>query len=142
MADLNLISTTNVSAVFVGQCRIRTVLVGAGGVAQGQPICVGPTTGKVIPASAAASNTSGFRGIALETLFEGQGVDVLERGYVAGYDLSALAFDALVYLSDTPGKLSSTPGTNNVAIGRVVPMSDRDSSGNPSKVLRIEPSLN
>jgi hypothetical protein len=60
---------------------------------------------------------------------------------VAGFDLSSLAYDALVYLSDTPGKLSTAAGSHSSIAGRVAAMTDRDPvTGKPSKLLFVRPS--
>ena len=64
----------------------------------------------------------------------GQGVSLLERGAIGGYDVSGLAYDALVYLSDTAGALADAAGTATVVCGRVVPMSDKDLT----KVIEID----
>jgi hypothetical protein len=75
------------------------------------------------------ANTAGvtqqFRGIALEKAGTRQGLSCLVRGRISGYDLSALAYGALVYLSDNAGKLGTTASaTKTVVLGQVVPMSD------------------
>ena len=137
MAALVLLTPGLVAPTFLHQCRIRTQLVGPAGVAAGQGICVDPVAGKVAPANTATAGHEQFRGIALETFGPGQGVDVLEEGFIAGYDLSAVPYDALIYVQDSDGVLGTTPGTKTVPVGRVVSLSDRDSMGNPSKLLYI-----
>lgn len=84
------------------------------------------TTGKYGLADTDAAGKQQFRGIFLEPAGANQGTSILERGAVGGYDLSGLAYGALVYASDTAGGLDSTAGTMTVAVGRVVPMSDDD----------------
>lgn len=142
MADLVAL---NVSPIFVDYItHIRTRLAGVGGLTLGQGIYTDPVTGTALPTSAATAGKFAFRGVVTTPAAgagAGQAVDVVEAGYVTGFDLTALAFDALVYLSDTPGKLSSTPGTNSVVVGRVVALSDRDPVTNlPSKILYLRPS--
>lgn len=88
------------------------------------------------------TNTAGaqqFRGIALEQAGAGQAVDILEQGEVEGFNLSGagLTYDALVFAQDTAGALGTAAGTKSVVAGRVVPMSNRDSSGNIKMVLFI-----
>jgi hypothetical protein len=140
MADLVL---ANFAAVFTDDItEIRTQLAGTGGVTIGQPVYLDPTTGTVLPTDGTAAGKVGFRGIAMQTVGAGQGVDVVEKGYVNGFDVSALAFDALVYASNTVGKLGTTAGTNSSVVGRVAALSDRDPVTNkPSKLLYIRPSV-
>lgn len=140
MAALNVLSTAQVAPVFLDQCRIRSYLVAPGGVRAGQGVYV-TAAGVVAPMNTATSGHEQFRGIALETYGPGQAVDVLEEGFVAGYDLSAVAFDALVYGQDADGVLGTAAGTKSVPVGRVVPLSDRDpSTGQPSKLIYVRSS--
>lgn len=134
MAAIAVPAPARVSRVFSDQCRIRTLLVGPGGVTAGNVVAV-TAAGRVVRCNTATAGKQQARGIALETLGEGQGVDVLEEGFVAGFDLSGLAYDALVYAQDSDGAAGDAPGTKAVPIGRVVPLADRDAAGNPSKVL-------
>lgn len=141
MADL---AAQNVSPIFVGTItKIRGILAGAGGLTLGQAVYTDPATGTSLPTTSAAGQNA-FRGIVTAPALgagKGQAVDVVETGYVAGFDLSALAYEALVYLSDTPGKLSSTPGATSVVVGRVAALTDRDPvTGLPSKILYVRPS--
>jgi hypothetical protein len=129
---------------FGAECptHIRSYLAGAGGITQSQTIYLDPTTGTALPTDATAAGKVAARGIALNTAGAGSAVDVLENGYVGGFDVSALAFDALVYLSNTVGKLGTTAGTTSAIVGRVAAMSDRDpSTGKPSKVLYFRSSV-
>lgn len=84
----------------------------------------------------AGSGAEKARGLVLGSVGIGQGVSYVLRGRVTGFDLSGLAYGALVYLSDTAGELSDTPSTTNaVPVGRVVPLSD---GGTPTKVLYLD----
>ena len=123
---------------FGAECptHIRSYLAGAGGITQSQSVYVDPTTGTILPTNGGAAGTAAARGNALNTAGAGHAGDVLENGYVGGFDVSALAYDAVVYLSNTAGKLGTTAGTVSAVAGRVAPMSDRDPvTGKPSKVL-------
>ncbi len=138
MANLAIISKARVAPVFLGHCRIRTFLAGAGGILAGQPFYFTPT-GVVLPTVASALGQYQMRGMALNDAGKGQAVDGLVEGYTDAIDVSALAYDALVYLSDTAGTFGTIAGTNSVVAGRVVPVSDRDpATGAPSKLLYIQ----
>lgn len=140
MADLTV---TNASPVFTESItEIRTYLAGAGGITAGQSFYLDPTTGTALPTTAGTAGKFQVRGIALDTVGAGQGFDAIIKGYVAGVDVSGLAFDALVYVSNTSGKLADAAGTSSSVAGRVDAMSDRDPSTNkPSKVLYFRPSV-
>lgn len=144
MADL--VWATPASAVYLDDLtRPRGQLAGTGGIGQSQSLYLDPTTGTVLPTTAATSGKFAFRGIAVNLpsggASKGSPVAVVESGFVAGLDLSALNYDALVYLSDTAGTLSSSAGTNSVVVGRVVAMTDKDPVAfTPSKILYVRPS--
>lgn len=65
--------------------------------------------------------TNEYIGIAKQTVFAGQAIDAADEGDFAGFDLSGLAYGAPVYVSDTAGELSDTPGTKTLMVGRVYP---------------------
>ncbi|WP_422929030.1 hypothetical protein [Singulisphaera sp. PoT] len=84
-----------------------------------------------------AAGTNGkyqIRGIALNKAGAGQAVEILIKGFVSGFNLSSLAYDAQVFASDTAGALADAAGTHSVAMGRVVALSDVPSY---SKVLYV-----
>jgi len=91
------------------------------------------TTGKVGVADANAAGKQQFRGIALKSVGAGQAVSVLKKGMVAGFTLTSLNRDAVLYLSDTAGALADAAGTMTVNCGRVFSLSDADLS----KVLYV-----
>lgn len=63
-----------------------------------------------------------FRGIALKTRLAGQTVSMLKQGILEGYTLAT--YDDEIYLSDTAGRLSTTPGTMVIKCGRVISIND------------------
>lgn len=92
------------------------------------------SSGKYGLADANGSGKQQFRGVFLTGGAAGQVADMLIRGYVAGYTVSGLAYDALVYLSDTAGAFADAAGTMTVRCGRVVPLTDNSLT----KVLWID----
>ena len=111
---------------------IRTVRLSAA-VTAGQGVYT-TATGLSALSNGGAAGTAQLRGIALEAGAIGDSVSVLQQGEIAGYTLTALDYDAPVYVSDTAGALDTAVGTVTVAVGRVVPMV---TSGEIVKVLRI-----
>ena len=95
----------------------------------GGAACYQTSAGKQALADANAAGKEQVRGIMIPRVTSGVGANqaftLLKRGHVAGFDLSGLAYDALVYLSDTAGKLSDTASaTKTVRVGRVVALPD------------------
>mgnify|MGYP001484311208 CR=1 FL=1 len=82
------------------------------------------------------AETSLVWGVALKRAGPGQGLDVLRRGHVFGFDLSGLDAGAAVSLSATPGALLDTGATTNI-VGRVVRLTDAAGT----KVLYVDCSL-
>jgi len=132
MADLALYSGATAHAIWPEKAKIKPVKA-AETVANGQAAYLA-STGKYGLADANASGKHQFRGIFLEAAGSGQGTSLLERGTIGGYDVSAMAYDALVYLSNTAGALSDSAGGATIVCGRVVPMSDDDLT----KVIEID----
>lgn len=141
MAAITILTGGNgkprVTQVFSQFCRIRSMLAIAAGVTRGQWLYL-TTAGRVAAGNTNSAGKQQFVGIALNTAGDGEPVDVLEEGFVDGYEISALAYGATVYANDTDGVIGTAAGTMTVAIGRVVPISDRDpATGLPSKILQI-----
>jgi hypothetical protein len=87
------------------------------------------SAGKVDLARGNAVGTAQCVGTALQTVGAGQAVNVLQRGSIAGFDLSSLAYGAVVYLSSaTAGGADGAiiTGTGNVVspLGMVKAMTD------------------
>lgn len=91
------------------------------------------TAGKADKCDADASGKYQYRGIALQTVGAGDPVDVIDDGLVAGFDVTALNADALVYVSNNAGKLATAAGTTSIVAGRVVCLTDKPTL---TKVLR------
>ena len=135
MADLTL-TAAQIAPVFPGDARTEIYdIVGGATITAGQAIYHN-SSGKAALADAnAGSGAEKARGLALRGVGSGQGLSVIKKGAVYGFDLSGLAFDALVYVSNTAGALADAPSTtNSVPVGRVIPLSD----STPTKVLWVD----
>lgn len=91
-------------------------------IAVGEAVRIDTSTGKITPANGTDAAESRFWGILAS--IDGAGITgtVIKEGVIdVGNALSALAFDAPVYLSDTDGTLADAAGTVTVIVGRVVP---------------------
>ncbi len=80
------------------------------------------TSGTYGLADANAGGKQQVRGVALEAGGAGQCVSMLKKGVLAGF--TTATYDDPVYLSDTAGALSTTPGTLTVYCGRVIGEAD------------------
>lgn len=92
-------------------------------VSAGQIVRQDTTTGKLTLANATTAGEAGQkRGMVLRDAAPNITVTALKRGKVdVGDALSALAFDAPLYLSDTDGLLADTAGSVTVLAGAVIP---------------------
>jgi len=130
MADLT-VTSTQVAQVFPMESKVRTYK-SAAAMDAGTPVYV-DANGKVNKADANDGDADQFRGIALETVGANQDVDVISEGEISGFDLSGLAYDAPVYVSNTVGALADAAGGTTLLVGRVHPMND----GAKTKVLKL-----
>lgn len=123
MADI-AIATNGVHLVHADKAEIVD-LIAVEAITAGQAVYQ-TSAGKAGVADANGAGKQQFRGIALKAAAAGQPVPVLKRGWIAGYTLTGVAYDGIVYLSDTAGALGETVGTMTVNVGRCQAMTDPD----------------
>lgn len=70
-------------------------------------------------ASAASTTTDAVFGVAIDSIPNGSVGSAIIAGIVTA-DTTAFSIDDLVYLSDTPGAISTTPGTTGSIVGVVI----------------------
>jgi hypothetical protein len=126
------VTAGQVGAIWPLNAEIRT-RIAAEALTAGDSVYIN-SNGKVAKSNGGAAGTAKFRGVCLETVGAGQAVGCHIAGEIGGFDVSGLAYDAVVYLSDTAGKFDTAAGTVSVVAGRVAPMSDKDKT----KVLRLD----
>lgn len=131
MADLTVLST-GLEPLWPEKSNIKSVKA-AVDVTAGQAGHINANGKGALADADGASPANRFRGIYLQTVKAGQPVDLLIDGWLQGYDLSALAYDAPVYVSNTAGALADAAGTTSLLAGRVFPLNDPDKT----KVLRV-----
>lgn len=135
MTDLT-VTAAQVASVFPDGVRgteiVQVVL--AATVTAGQALYFN-SSGKADLADANGSGTLQVRGVALEGGGAGQAISMLKRGYLYGYTLTSLAYDAAVYVSNTAGALADGAGSTSIRVGHVAPLTD---VGTLSKVLYFE----
>lgn len=134
MADIT-VTAAQVAPVNETQYTPVTYIAGVA-ITKGQAIAINTTTGLAVLADGSSGQPNGPRGIALLNAAAGEPVVAIEDGSVYGFDLSALAYDAVVYVSNTAGALSGDAADSDVdtVVGRVKPMHD---GATPTKVLDV-----
>lgn len=126
MADLTSVPA-QVALVDPEQAEVYS-FIAAAALSAGDPLYLNSSGNVGLADANATAPAPQFRGIALESVGAGQAVSVLKRGRVPASALGAgsLAYGAIVYLSDTVGKLADAAGTTSVKAGQVVPLADSD----------------
>lgn len=105
-------------------------------VAAGQYVRFNTSTGKLELGNGSSSGEAAKGGLALTGGVAGETITAVVSGWVdIGNALSALAFNASVYLSDTDGTLADGAGTSSRVVGRVYPSWGATSS---DKLLKVE----
>lgn len=121
MADIT-VTAANVAAMYPAHAEIYD-RVAAVAVTAGQVLYLN-SSGKVDLYDSNGSGTLQPEGIALNAAGAGQGVSVLKRGFVDGFSISSLAYNAALYGSNTAGALADAAGASSVILGRVKAVSD------------------
>ncbi len=129
----------SITATDVAPVRVVERHEGVAGVAvtAGQVVRLDTSSGKYVLANATTSANVGNRpGVALNNADANGALTVLFKGEIdLGDALSALAYDAQVFLSDTDGAMADTAGTVSKVLGTVTP---RWASVTADKVLRVD----
>lgn len=136
MADIALVAAS-IARIYPQSDEVYDFVAGAT-ITAGQAVYVN-SAGKLDLYDSNGSGTLQFAGIALNGGGAGQAISVLKRGWVAGFTVSAAAYWAPLYGSNTAGAIADAAGSSSIVVGRVVPMSD---AGNFTKVTYIQASWN
>lgn len=113
------IALTTADRVRVVESIEQMTLVAAEAITAGMPVRI-DTAGKFTAANDTTTTENRIYGIATETKAAGLAVTAIRRGVMDGWTFSQ-AFDAIIYLSDTDGRLGDTAGTVSTIVGRVIP---------------------
>lgn len=138
MTDIALGSSGLVSLV-TQDCIQRGHIPALVDLTAGEVVIIDPTTGKLTAARGTTAPLARAYGITLRAVKAGYGVTVVRNGILDGFDLSALAYDAPLYLSDTAGGILATAaGTVSLVVGRVVPGTSTLLGTAYDKLLEVE----
>jgi hypothetical protein len=118
MTDLALVTANKIEVV---KSLEQLTLPAVEAITAGMVVRLDTSTGKFTKANATLAAEKRAYGIATETVVAGQALTAIRKGIMDGYDLSGLAYDANVYMSDTDGMLADAAGTIEALAGRVIP---------------------
>ena len=122
MANLSLVTANKLEVVeSILQFTLPTTEV----VSPGHAARLDTSNGKLTKANGTTAPEARILGVTVGGVanIAGMPQTVIRKGVIDGYDLSGLAYDAPVYLSDTDGALADAAGTVSVVVGRVIPAS-------------------
>lgn len=118
MANIALVAANR---VFVVQSYKQLTFPAAEAIVAGAPVRLDTATGRWTNANGSSAGEARAKGIATKSVQAGEGLTAIQSGIMDGYDLTALAYDAQVFVSDTDGRLGDAAGTVSVVAGRVIP---------------------
>ena len=134
----NEIALVTADKVEIVESIIQMTLPTAEDITAGAPVRIDTTNGKWTKANGTSAGEARAWGVATRTAKSGNALTAIRKGVMDGWDLSALDYDAPVYLSDTDGRLSTVAGTVSTVIGRVIPGTSTTLGTAFDKMLSIE----
>lgn len=114
-----LISLTTADKVEVVESILQATLPAAEAIVAGAPVRI-DTAGKFTNANGTTTTENDLYGIATKTVPAGMALTAIRKGVMDGFVLAG-AYWALVYVSDTDGRLGDVAGTASKVAGRVFP---------------------
>ena len=135
MTDIALVTANKVEVV---ESIEQMTLPAAEAITAGMAVRLDTSTGKFTKANGSSTTENRIYGIATKTAASGMPVTAIRQGVMDGWDLSGLNYDAVVYLSDTDGRLGDTAGTVSTVVGRVIPGTSEALGTAYSKLLLID----
>lgn len=93
------------------------------------------TSGNFTGANGTSTTENNWVGILLTGGIAGEAATAICKGKVAGFDVSALAFGASVFASDTDKTLGDVAGTASAVVGKVYP--GKASGATRDKILKV-----
>lgn len=117
----------------------QLTLIAGEDILPGSIVRIEPATGKFVLANAADAANSRAYGVVVggKVGLAGFPITALRQGLVAGFEVDD-AFDADIYLSDTPGAIANSAGTVSTPLGRVVPGGGNSLSAPNAKLIMFE----
>ena len=129
---------TTADRVEIVESIIQMTLPAVEAVTAGMAVRLDTTTGKWTKAKGTEAAEARIWGVATKTVAAGMPLTAIRKGVMDGWDLSAMAYDDPVYLSDTDGRLSTVAGTVSTVVGRVIPGTSTTLGTAYDKILSVE----
>lgn len=114
-----LIALKTADRVEVVRSDIQDTLIAAEAITAGAPVRI-DTAGKFTNGNGTTTTENDVYGIATRTVVAGQPLTAIKKGLMDGFTFSQ-AYWALIYVSDTDGRLGDAAGTASKVVGRVFP---------------------
>lgn len=135
---MTAIALVTAAKVEVVESIRQMTLPAAEAIVAGAPVRLDTSTGKFTNANGTTAPEARVWGIAVHSAAAGEPVTAIRNGVMDGFDVSGLAYDAPVYLSDTDGRLDTAAGTVSVVVGRVIPATGTTLGTAFDKILSVE----
>lgn len=131
-----LIAVTTANKVHVVESIEQLTLPAAEAIAAGAIVRI-DTDGKFTNGNGTSTTENRIYGVATRTVVAGQPVTAIAKGVLDGFTFSQ-AYDAILYASDTDGRIGDAAGTASKIIGRVIPGWAQTLGSAADKLLRVE----
>lgn len=135
MANMNLAVA---DTVYIVESLEQMTLPAAEDITAGDLVRIDTSSGKFTKGNGSNANEARIYGIATRTVKAGFGLTAIAKGVMDGWVLSALAYDAPLYASDTDGRIADAAGTVSKVIGRVIPATGTTLGTPYDKIIRVE----
>lgn len=133
-----VIALNTANKVEIVESNEQLTLPAAEAVVAGNIVRLDVTNGRFTKANGSSAAEARVYGVAVKTVAAGEPVTAIRRGVMDGWDLSALAYDAPVYASNTDGAIDSAAGTVSTEVGRVIPATGNLLGVAHDKILLVE----
>ena len=134
----NEVALVTADRVEIVESIIQMTLPTAEAITAGMAVRLDTTNGKWTKANGSGAAEARAWGVATRTAPSGGALTAIRKGVMDGWDLSALDYDAPIYLSDADGRLSTVAGSTSVVIGRVIPGTSTTLGTAYDKLLQID----
>lgn len=140
MADLALVTAGKLNPVSgIGPPHEQYTFEAEERINVGQVFRINPTTGKATLGNATVVGEAGpMLYVAIDGARQaGNAVTGVRSGYLDGFNLDALNYQAQVFVSNTDGALADAAGTVSTVAGRVIPAPFSGAPSGADKLLKV-----
>lgn len=119
----------------------KLTLPAAEAIEAGAPVRIVPSStgkGRFTNANAQDATEDKAYGLASRKVAAGEPVTAVRRGLIDGFEISSLDYGAILYLSDTDGRINDVAGTQVIPIGKVVPGWAVTTGTDPDRLLEVD----